>query len=378
MAKSKKITIVGAGLSGMIAAINLAREDYEVTILEAESRVGGSPALHPSLHITPIDKEKVWRYIGVNLDECFITLKKFPIYVGESLQDIYPQYFFGVERGPRASSLDSRLYELAVEEGVTFKFGERVDRIDELPPKTIIATGLDHQMFETLELPYRDVPSLHVYKDADRDHYGLGIFSEYASEYFYGGAFNDLLYCMLPLDNPPNPANLARLIDDLKRFERIDAPQDEWRPVTFRVPLGGPANLKLFHRDKILAGTIAGMMDPFFLFGIHGAIISGKVAAMTVMDRERGLEEFNRVNRYFLRTYRAKQAFEMVPMKVRLSLLNSMANFPYLFAPAIQMISRGIPGHDDTEYFYRSFVGPDYQPPLPFRMAGALISKVFK
>jgi hypothetical protein len=370
MSEMKSKVVVGAGLAGMVAAINLAKAGYEVTVLEAEARIGGSKKLHPSLHITPIDKGKVWEYIGIDLGECFVAPKVFRMYLGSLGLAIFPDDMSIVERGPRSSSVDTLLHEMAVEAGVSFQFSHRVDRLDDLPPDTIIATGLDPRMFENLNLPYRDIPSRHVFKPTQLDRYGLGIFSEYASEYFYASALNRLFYGMLPLDHPPNLNHLSRLVRDLKEWEQIDIPESEWRPVVFRVPLGGPANLRLFHQDKILAGTIAGMMDPFFLFGIHGALVSGKIAALTVMDREKGQAEFSRVNRYFMQTFRAKQLYERLPVKVKLGMFKVMARAPYLFRPVIPLISRGIPGHEEADYFYRSFVGPDYEPPLPVRLAG--------
>ena len=376
MAQTGSKVVVGAGLAGMVAAINLAKAGYEVTVLEAEARIGGSRQLHPSLHITPIDKRKVWEYIGVDLDDCFVAPKVFRMYLGHLGFDIFPDDMSTVERGPRPSSVDTRLHELAVEAGVAFEFGRRIDRLEDLPPDTIIATGLDPPMFEILGLPYRDIPSRHVFKPTELDRYGLGIFSEYASEYFYAAALNRLFYGMLPLEEPPDPNHLSRLVRDLKAWEEIDIPETEWRPVVFRVPLGGPANLRLFHQDKILAGTIAGMMDPFFLFGIHGALVSGRIAALAVMDKEKGQAEFARVNRYFTQTFRAKQVYERLPVKAKLALFKAMAKAPYLFSPMMPLISRGIPGHEETGYFYRSFVGPDYVAPLPVRLAGRFVSKV--
>ncbi len=370
MGESEAKVVVGAGLAGMVAAINLAKAGYEVTLLEAEDRIGGSKQLHPSLHITPIDKQKVWDYIGIELDECFVAPRAFRMYLGNLGLSIFPDDMSIVERGPRPSSVDARLHELAVEAGVSFEFGRRVDDVRELPPDTIIATGLDPRMFENLGLPYRDIPSRHVFKPTEMDSYGLGIFSEYASEYFYAAALNRLFYGMLPLEDPPKLDYLNDLVRDLKEWEEIDIPAVEWRSVVFRVPLGGPANLRLFYEDKILAGTIAGMMDPFFLFGIHGALVSGRIAALTVMDKEKGRAEFNRVNRYFTQTFRAKQMYELLPVKAKLAMFKAMAKVPFLFSPVIPLISRGIPGHEETDYFYRSFVGPDYEPPLPVRLAG--------
>ena len=373
MGNNKTVQVVGAGLSGMVAAINLAHAGYKVTVLEAEARIGGSGFLHPSLHLTPIDKAKVWQYVGVDLDDCFQTPEKFPTYLGTRRYSIFPQYFSIVERGPRPSSVDTRLYELATRAGVEFRFSNRVKNVDELSPDTIIATGLDPGMFETLGLPYRDIPSRHVFRPSGLDRYGLGIFSEYASEYFYAGAMNQLFYAMLPLEDPPKLECLSQLVKDLKQWEGIDIPESLWRPVIFRVPLGGPRNLCLFHGDKILAGTIAGMMDPFFLFGIHGALVSGKIAALAVADRDAAQKEFNRVNRYFHRTFRAKQLYQRLPTQTKIALYGLMAGCPYLFSPFIRLISRGIPGHEDPEFFYRSFVGPHYRPPLPIRLGNAVM-----
>ena len=66
-----KITIVGAGLAGMVAAINLARQGYEVTILEKEKQIGGSPVFHPSLHATPIDLRYTSDFIGIDISNHF-------------------------------------------------------------------------------------------------------------------------------------------------------------------------------------------------------------------------------------------------------------------------------------------------------------------
>ncbi|MDY6795974.1 MAG: hypothetical protein SWK76_11985 [Actinomycetota bacterium] len=54
-------------------------------------------------------------------------------------------------------------------------------------------------------------------------------------------------------------------------------------------------NLRLFHGDRILAGTLAGLISPVLLFGVNGALIYGKVAATAVTDLDRALREFRRM-----------------------------------------------------------------------------------
>ena len=47
MAKNKKVHVVGAGLSGMVAAINLAREGHQVLVLDGAEKIGGVHPHHP-------------------------------------------------------------------------------------------------------------------------------------------------------------------------------------------------------------------------------------------------------------------------------------------------------------------------------------------
>ncbi len=358
MAKKKKIQIVGAGLSGMIAAINLAKDNYNVTVLEAEPRIGGAEIYHPSLHLTPINTKEVSEYISIDINDHFVMMENLHMYVEERKLDILPGCYWGVERGPRPSSLDSMLYEEAKQLGVGFEFNRRITSVDDLPPQTIIATGLDSFMYDVLGLPYKDTPAIHVCKSStEKDKYGLGMYSKFSSEYFYGGAMNNLLYCMLPLKDPSDVDNLDAVLPLLSKCEQINIPKKEWVLAPFRIPMGSPKNLRLFYKDKILAGSISGMMDPFFYFGIHGAMISGKIAAITVIDRQKGQEEFNHVNRYYRRLFYIKKAFDLLPGGAKMTLINMMISFPYLFGPAIKMLSMGIPGHNDPAYFYRCLVG---------------------
>jgi flavin-dependent dehydrogenase len=64
----------------------------------------------------------------------------------------------------------------------------------------------------------------------------------------------------------------------------------------------------------VLAGTLSGMIDPFLLHGISGALTSGKIAAQAFIDRDGAIREFCRLAKNFELKKRLKQ------LSVRLSL----------------------------------------------------------
>ena len=68
----RQVTIVGAGLAGLTAAIILAREGHDVTVLEQEKAMGGASLLASAVSkhelcfadMTPLDLDAMSRYLG--------------------------------------------------------------------------------------------------------------------------------------------------------------------------------------------------------------------------------------------------------------------------------------------------------------------------
>ena len=54
--RSDDVTIYGCGMSGLVAAINLARQGIHVTVHDREPGYGGSRLFNPSTHATPLDQ----------------------------------------------------------------------------------------------------------------------------------------------------------------------------------------------------------------------------------------------------------------------------------------------------------------------------------
>ena len=108
-----KITVVGAGLSGLVAATNLAREGFEVLVVEAGKGIGGAHTYHPSVHGTPILPHRVSSYINIDISPYFNPAGDCRLHVDNRSYHIRPVNYHVVERGARRTSLDYGLYQEA-------------------------------------------------------------------------------------------------------------------------------------------------------------------------------------------------------------------------------------------------------------------------
>ena len=286
------VTIYGAGMSGLVAAINLAREGYAVTVYEREEAYGGDTLYNPSTHTTPILPAKVSEYIGIDITPAFKPLVDLPFYFHDTRVQFPTSGMYAVERGDRPSSLDSLLYPQACELGVRFRFNTPLEKeaIPTLPPGTIIACGLSPEVYDMLAVPYRK-----VYGWISRGEIGFDCrtwvwVDECVSEYGYLSSVNNYYYDLLFSFQPIGAESLARYKDFMKRKEGVE--HAAWEQITGAVPVADPANPQLVRGGHICCGTISGFMDPIGLFGITGALISGKIASLAVSDMARAKREF--------------------------------------------------------------------------------------
>jgi flavin-dependent dehydrogenase len=319
--------IIGAGLSGLVAAINLAREGYRVVVRERRGRVGGETDIRglegKVINIgdgTPMNLDRIHAYTGIDISPVAARLREVRNHLYGRTSDIefyegVPAYL--VERGPRTTSLDTYLYELAVSEGVEFSLGDTVTDFDDLPPDTIVATGLFGEGFRLLDVPH--VPVYGYLAMAETDDTSPRVvlyFDEYTRDYAFYSQVNGARGAVLFSREKPLDVSVK------ERFERELAENDgvtfeRWDAVNIgALPVKLPANPRLFTRNFILAGTLSGTMDPFLLFGVHGALVSGKIAAMAVSDHHAALEEFRRVNALFKLSYACSLVYRNMPLPV--------------------------------------------------------------
>jgi len=316
-----EVTIVGAGLAGLTAAVNLARRGYEVKVLEREERVGGSGLYHPSGQGSPLRLKELGSYIGIDLSEVLEPIQVTLEVAGGKVMEIVPSlissHFF--ERGPRASSIESYLYGIAVEEGVEFEFGRALNSqgdFAQLPPNTIVATGLYFEGFDALRVPYLTSHHFTYKGTCDLDLNFVHMFHDtFTSDYGYTSAFRGIYYAHLfNRIQPISTAERDRFAEQVASLDGKEIPS--WNEFTFPVPAASIRNPRLFVGNKILAGTLAGAMDPVAFFGLHGALVSGKIAAMAIEDREAAWREFRKCVYIFPISYIVSRILEIQPRRL--------------------------------------------------------------
>jgi flavin-dependent dehydrogenase len=352
--------VVGAGLAGLCAAINLRREGHEVRVLERRDGIGG-PARDMSTGEltyvmadgTPMEVEKISSYIGIDVAPACVPLKTIRIYsFGKRFDTYFPKNVPAVlvERGSRKDSMDMYLYRIAVDEGVQFEFNftlkSRKD-FDGLPSKTIIAAGLFEDAYKALGIPYVHVEGLFGQGMVADDYDGPSVIlymDRHTQDYAFFSTIHGLAGALLFQRKKPLSAEAkAWFPAQLAKDEGIEFP--EWHNLDVGVlPMGSFNNPRLFHEKFVLAGTMAGAQDPVLLFGVHGALVTGKIAAMALSRPEEAYKEFRKINFFWKLSYINRLFIErthpyglMATSRVGLSLYPLYADFAmryaFLFVP---------------------------------------------
>lgn len=307
----KDISIYGAGMSGMVVAINLAREGYRVRMFEAEENYGGSSIYNPSTHATPIHLDKTSSYIGVDISPAFHQLRECPAYFHETMIHFPVYEVYPVERGNRPSGLDALLFNQCRELGVEFEFSSplRGEDVPRLKPGTIIACGLNPAAYVMMEMPYLPWHGWLSRGETETTDHAWLWFDESITEYGYLSSVNNLYFDLLfSFGKPVDRKDLERYKAWMAKIREVE--HDDWEYVSGAVPLARANNCRLFRRGLIMCGTMAGAMDPMMGFGISGALIMGKVAALAVSDPVAAQHEFDRFLFRFRQVYYLKEVWK--------------------------------------------------------------------
>ncbi len=345
-----EIAVVGAGLAGLVAAINCARAGHEVTVLEKYTKVGGEPENHPSVDSTPMMPDLLGACVGVELKPPQVTpTRAMRSYAYGERYDIDGGllHLHAVERGSRSTSIESYLHGLAVEAGVRFEFGWRLRcqaDLEQLPPNSIVATGLHPESFLALGIPFKQVYGYTSTTRYEGEPKAVAYFNDMTRDYCYLANSNGIAYALFFDRSGPIRRDLVeRWAETLQEDEGVDF--REWHPFHGAVAVSALDNPRLFVGDKIIAGTLASMNDPLFLFGVHASLLSGRIAALAVDDRARAFELYREVLSFYRVAWALRRMMDATPRALRRHALRAFLGIsrsrPQLYG---KMMSYQIPG----------------------------------
>jgi NAD(P)-binding Rossmann-like domain len=320
-----EVLIYGAGMSGLVAAYNLAKEGYAVLVRDREANWGGSDAFNPSIHTTPLDLNATSEYIGIDIAPAFHEITSLSLYLHDLMIPAPIAMSYHVERSSRPQSLDALLYGECVEVGVKFEFNTalRKEDLSSLPPGTIIACGLNQAAYDFLQIPHKPWFAWMARGEIEHENSAWIWLDECITEYGYISYCNDIYYNLLfSFGREVTREGLERYCSFMSRMEGVE--EDQWGYISGAAPIMTSDNPGLFRDGFIMCGTMSGMIDPFMGFGISGGLISGKVAAIAVSDPQKAEQEFARFTRNFDQVYRFKQEV-WGPLRTRVDIMEDIA-----------------------------------------------------
>lgn len=344
-----EVVIVGAGLSGLVAAINCVRAGHEVRVLEKYKKVGGDPENHPSVDTTPMRPDRLGKFIGIELKTPgIIPIQLLSVHIPEKKYDVDVAGLFlhAVERGSRPTSLENYLYGIAKKEGVRFEFGWTLrpqSDLSQLPPNSIIATGLHIESFMALNLPHQSLYGYTSHKKQEGEPGALVCFSHDTQDYGYITNSNGIAFALFFDHKPVKKDILEKWGNQMREQENLEFAN--WRPFEATVATERINNPRLFESGKILAGTLAGMQDPYFFFGVHASLISGKIASIAVDDKAKAYEMFKEYTSFFKYSWLLRRFWDVQNPSVQTWILRSLFSAQEKVPRLLQeIILRLVPG----------------------------------
>jgi flavin-dependent dehydrogenase len=276
---ASEINILGAGISGLTAAINLAKGGFDVTIFERASSVGsrfhndfqGLENWSDDADALEILKElsiktSFWNK-GFNKVSIFTDLQR--EFITKDAKDL----FYLVKRGPK-NSLDESLKNQAFDAGVKIKFNSKMT-VEECD---IIATGVSGKK------PVGIVRGI-VFDTDSEDSIVLILNDKLA---FKGYAY------LLIADGRATMASVV--VKDLSRanlyFENSFQAFTKLKRMTIenKKSFGGYGTFSLnksnTQNQRLFVGEAAGFQDLFLGFGMKYAFLSGYIAAKSIIEEK--------------------------------------------------------------------------------------------
>ncbi len=276
----KHISILGAGLSGLTAGINLAKAGYSVDIYEKRAECGARfsgdlEGLENWAHPTQMEDEFHRLNLCINFDcdpfhQMFISNGTDRLDVTSSTYPI----FYLVKRGILPVSIDQGLKKQALKAGATIHFNTTtpIDTID------IIATG------PTATKPIAKAKGITF--QTTHENIAVALVGNTTSYKGYGYLLVSKGYgciCTVCFHNSYNITDyFTRTIEVLQKQYNLQIKNEK--------PVGGIGTFfypwRLEEHGTLYAGEAAGLQDFLWGFGMRYALTSGYLAAQSIIQNK--------------------------------------------------------------------------------------------
>ena len=266
--------------------------------------------------MTPLHLKKIKEYIGIDVECCFTELNKFKAYIYSEIVNFNTKHIYVTERGPRKTSLDYYLYKIALEEGVNFEFSHPLnsENIAKLTNNSIISIGSFSPTIKHLKIPYIPFRHFDSYMITENNNNScLAYFNNYLDGYGYISQKNRLISASATFRLDKTKENFAIFQNQLKQTEGLEF--KKWNMFIAYFPEKIYLTRKFSGKTIILAGSVSGFFDPFFSFGVNSALVSGKIAATTIISKKTGLKEFRRFMVNLNKMFLYARIYSKIPLK---------------------------------------------------------------
>lgn len=275
----EKVQILGAGPAGLSAAINLAKAGYEINIFEKNAEIGSR--FHGDFQglenwADDEDVLKCFKNMNIDINFDYTPFSKLSIFNGIKMWDFNcnRNAFYLIRRGTMEKSLDQGLKFQALDLGVQINFNETIPENE----ADIIATGpVKNEIYAaakgiTFKTSHENIAVGLVNNNAALNGYSYLLVAD-GQGCMSTVSFGDL--------NNINPC-----FEETKRIfnNKFDL---DLKEVGNMGGIGCFSTKNVFRRgNSIYVGEAAGLQDFLWGFGMKSAVISGYLAARSIIDGE--------------------------------------------------------------------------------------------
>ena len=283
----KQSKILGAGVSGLVSGIVLAKHGYNVKIFEKRPRIGSflEKDIH-SLRNYSFDCDIINKYrrLGIKISNFYPIVKQVRYSASLKSIEIYSRkkpLFYNVVRGyADERSLDVDLFEQAKANGAEVVFNQKID--PDRNNMDIIATGARYRKGIIYGRHYRNVSvepnTLYFFLNSNRSSYGYTyinpFFGKEASIAIVSPQSEKKEYLKRKFNTIVKNKVISKIIKNAEveneffGFAFFDTPETAVR------------------KGKLYVGEAAGFLDATTGFGLHYAILSGCLAARSIIEKK--------------------------------------------------------------------------------------------